>query len=166
MAAREPSCFRVYADEAGSNVNFDKEARTRYLIFTLSPEALWRANFRDLGGSVTRMVAFAAGGRIDETIVAEEITRLRRQWTPGDDDDDAALLRAMLGDEALGALDKFDQIQLTGTIRRCRQYSCVSAAGRALFSASTRKSCVSNDADRLRKYLARFGLRWEEIAGK
>ncbi len=159
--------LRRYADEAGSNVSFNKEARTRYLTFAFSPEAPWRANFRDLGGSVTRMATFAAGGRIDEAIVAEEIARLQRQWATGVEDDDAALLQAVLGAEALAGLDKFDQIQLAGTIRLCRQLPSLSAAGRALFSASrARKAAASNDADRLRKYLARFGLKWEEVTSQ
>lgn len=34
----------------------------------------------------------------------------------------------------------------------------LSEAGRALFSASRARRTSANDADRLRKYLARFGL--------
>jgi sigma54-dependent transcription regulator len=33
-------------------------------------------------------------------------------------------------------------------------------AGRTLFSVSRQRRTTSNDADRLRKYLARFGLTW------
>jgi transcriptional regulatory protein RtcR len=41
----------------------------------------------------------------------------------------------------------------------------LSAAGRMLFTASRARKASSNDADRLRKYLARFGLDWQTIAG-
>lgn len=155
--------LRRYEVEAGNNVSFNKEAGTLYLSFALSPEAEWRANFRDLSGSITRMATFAAGGRIDEAIVAEEIGRLRQVWYAGGDDE-TDLLRTMLGEERLAELDRFDQIQLAGTIKICRQHGSLSASGRTLFSASrTRKAGSPNDADRLRKYLARFGLDWASI---
>ena len=39
----------------------------------------------------------------------------------------------------------------------------LSAAGRELFAVSRARKANPNDADRLRKYLARFGLRWQEL---
>jgi transcriptional regulatory protein RtcR len=39
----------------------------------------------------------------------------------------------------------------------------LSAAGRALFDRSRERKKVANDADRLRKYLARFDLEWAEL---
>lgn len=56
------------------------------------------------------------------------------------------------------AIDLFDQIQLASVIRVCREHSSLSAAGRTLFAASRAQKASANDADRLRKYLARFGL--------
>ncbi|GLR66381.1 hypothetical protein GCM10010909_10610 [Acidocella aquatica] len=95
--------------------------------------------------------------------MAEEIGRLRQVWYAGGDDE-TDLLRTMLGEERLAELDRFDQIQLAGTIKICRQHASLSAAGRALFSASrTKKAGSPNDADRLRKYFSRFGLDWATI---
>ena len=37
------------------------------------------------------------------------------------------------------------------------------AEGRALFAASRGRRASTNDADRLRKYLARFGLGWADV---
>ena len=37
------------------------------------------------------------------------------------------------------------------------------AAGRELFAVSRKERSSTNDADRLRKYLARFGLSWERV---
>ena len=68
----------------------------------------------------------------------------------------------MLADPA--ALDAFDRVQLAAVIRTCRQTSSLSAAGRALFAASRAEKSSQNDADRLRKYLARFGLDWATVA--
>ena len=39
----------------------------------------------------------------------------------------------------------------------------LSAAGRELFAASRAQRASTNDADRLRKYLARFGIDWATI---
>jgi len=156
--------LRRHADEAGRNIAFNKEARERYLAFALSPEATWRANFRDLGASVTRMATFAAGGRIIEPIAAEEILRLRRLWgaqaEPGQD----GVLETLLGEAKLAELDEFDRMQLAATISVCQRHPSLSAAGRALFAASrAAKSGPTNDADRLRKYLSRFDLDWAAI---
>ena len=39
----------------------------------------------------------------------------------------------------------------------------LSALHANLFAASRRQRTSTNDADRLRKYLARFGLDWERV---
>ena len=39
-------------------------------------------------------------------------------------------------------------------------------AGRALFGASRSRRRTINDSDRLRKYLARFGLEWAGLVGR
>ena len=75
--------------------------------------------------------------------------------TDGDDDE---LLLALLGDERLAAIDRFDRVQLAAVVRCCRRTRSLSAAGRELFAVTRQKRAVANDADRLRKYLARFGL--------
>ncbi len=51
-------------------------------------------------------------------------------------------------------------------IAACQSARTLSEAGRNLFSASRAKKGSTNDADRLRKYLARFNLDWRTIAGK
>lgn len=46
----------------------------------------------------------------------------------------------------------------------CRASRTLSAAGRRLFSVSRMTKTSGNDADRLRKYLARFGLKFEDVS--
>ena len=152
-----------FAEREGSKVTFNREARQRYLSFATAPEAEWRSNFRDLGASVTRMATLAPAGRINETVVAEEIERLHRQWHGARHGEN--LLAELLGVERAAAIDLFDRAQLQEIIRVCRSCSTLSAAGRMLFAASRAQKASSNDADRLRKYLARFGLDWHMIAG-
>jgi len=154
-----------FAREHNLRVTFNREARERYLAFALSPAAPWRGNFRDLAASVTRMGTLARGGRIDEAGVAAEIARLRQRW--GEDaaaDDDG--LTALLGSQRLAELDRVERVQLAEVVRVCRASPSLSAAGRVLFQASRARKDNPNDADRLRKYLARHGLRWEQLSDR
>lgn len=57
----------------------------------------------------------------------------------------------------------FDRLQLEAVIRICRESSTLSDAGRRLFDHSRTQRTVVNDADRLRKYLMKFGLTWEKL---
>ena len=45
----------------------------------------------------------------------------------------------------------------------CRGAASLSAAGRVLFDRSRERKKIANDADRLRKYLARFDLEWSDV---
>ncbi len=122
-----------------------------------------KRKFRDLGASLTRMATLAPSGRITEAVVAEEIARLSQQWRPASDAP-SDVLGSLLGADRVAALDLFDRVQLAEVVRICRQHSTLSAAGGALFAASRAGRASVNDADRLRKYLARFGLDWSAIA--
>lgn len=151
-----------YALNQSEQIRFNVEARDRYLKFAVSPEASWRGNFRELSASVTRMATLAESGRITESVTTEEIERLQKDWrqeTPPDDVDQ------LLG-EAAAELDLFDRMQLKNVIDVCRQSATLSDAGRKLFSVSRLQKAKSNDADRLRKFLTRFGLDWEEVRKK
>jgi transcriptional regulatory protein RtcR len=153
-----------FSQREGVRATFNREARARYLAFALSDRATWRANFRDLGASVTRMATLAPGGRITEEIVAEEIARLETSWRRGAQSGPDDALRALLDEAALAEMDLFDRMQLAAVVRACRAHPSLSAAGRALFSASRAQKARVNDADRLRKYLVRFGLDWKTVA--
>jgi transcriptional regulatory protein RtcR len=152
-----------FAEREGSKVTFNREARQLFLGFATAPEAEWRSNFRDLGASVTRMATLAPAGRINEEVVNEEIERLQRQWRGARRDDGEAMLVALLGPERVAAIDLFDRVQLCQIIALCRDCASLSAAGRLLFAASRAQKASANDADRLRKYLARFGLDWRMV---
>lgn len=151
-----------FAEREGVRVTFNKEARDRYLAFAMSPEALWTSNFRDLAGSVTRMATFSPKGRIDRDCVESEIVRLRRLW--GGTSAAPDLLVDVLDAEQLDAIDPFDRVQLAHVVATCRASRSLSEAGRALFTASRARRSSSNDADRLRKYLGRFGLSWAQVS--
>jgi transcriptional regulatory protein RtcR len=148
-----------WSREQHQRVAFNREARNRYLAFASSADARWSGNFRDLGASVMRMATLAEGGRIQTALVDEEIARLRRQWR---NSGEPSPLEALLG-ERLGELDHFDRAQLEDVVRVCAKAKSLSQAGRELFAVSRAQRASTNDADRLRKYLARFGLDWEQV---
>lgn len=155
--------LRRHADADGRAVTFNTEARRRYIAFAISGEAAWSANFRDLGASVSRMATLAPAGRITEDIVAGEIARLRQQWRGPEETDRDTILMEFLDEDSLARIDPFDRAQLAAVLDTCRRAQSLSAAGRALFAQSRQAKSSSNDADRLRKYLARFGLDWARI---
>jgi transcriptional regulatory protein RtcR len=152
-----------FAQRMGMQVTFNKEARQRFLQFAASPEARWPGNFRDLNGAVVRMATLAPGGRITIDLVDEEIARLRRAWDnqPKRGDDNG--VEKLLGASRWQEIDLFDRIQLTGVVQICRESKTLSDAGRRLFGTSRNRKATTNDADRLRKYLSRFGLEWQQI---
>ena len=152
-----------YARRTGKRVTFSREARERFLKFAVAREARWSGNFRDLNGAIVRMATLAPGGRITSEVVNDEIERLRGGWRAQPESEGEALLERLLGREALNALDLFDRHQLASVIKVCRESSTLSDAGRTLFLTSREKKKTVNDADRLRKYLARFGLDWREL---
>lgn len=164
-----------HAERSGKMARFNREARELFLSLSASPAAAWRGNFRDLSAGVMRMATLAHGGRITAEIVTEEWQRLQSAWqgvsgpetfcegrTDATTHDDAALLRDLLGENFAG-LDPFDRPQLACVIRACRDARSLSEAGRALFAESRKKKAHPNDADRLRKYLASFGLDWKSV---
>jgi transcriptional regulatory protein RtcR len=155
-----------FARAEGRKVAFNREARESYLAFAVSARARWSANFRDLSASITRMATLAPNGRINEEVARDEIARLERLWTRGAGDPALDLLDDVLGAERSRSIDLFDRSQLAAVIAQCRAGPSLSAAGRALFDVSRLDKSSSNDADRLRKYLARFGLGFAEIAGR
>lgn len=152
-----------FAEREGERITFNKEARDRYLAFATSAAALWPGNFRDLASSVTRMATFSPKGRIDVALVEAEIVRLSGSWRPHGVLDDG--LGAILPGGALAELDPFDRVQLAHVVATCRQSRSLSEAGRTLFAASRTQRASTNDADRLRKYLARFALAWADVSG-
>jgi len=164
--------LRAFGAEHGQMVRFNKEARDRYMRFAMSAQARWSGNFRDLSASVTRMATLAEAGRITGEIVDAEALRLARLWQPAAAgpadglparDGDAVDLDALLGEAAAAQLDRFDALQLQAVVRACRASKSLSEAGRSLFAVSRQAKRQPNDADRLKKYLARFGLAWDAL---
>jgi transcriptional regulatory protein RtcR len=161
-----------FSSRTGNRVTINKEARELFLDFAVSGRALWTANFRDLGGAVTRMATLATNGRITVREVREEIRCLERRWRGTSTSKkesgsrlSTANLTAIIGREKLDQLDLFDQAALEKVVEICRSSATIADAGRTLFNRSRLKKSTLNDSDRLRKYLAKFDLDWRQVAG-
>ncbi|HEY6877034.1 MAG TPA: sigma 54-interacting transcriptional regulator, partial [Polyangiales bacterium] len=141
-----------YARENGRRAAFLTDARKRFDGFARS--APWKANFRDLSAAVTRMATLAPAGRIRVSEVQEEIARLETSWQGTQAQDRVHTLLGNRADE----IDLFDRAQLETVLEVCARSATLSEAGRVLFANSRSKRSSTNDADRLRKYLARFDL--------
>lgn len=148
----------------GRKTGFNADALARYLRFAENPATPWPGNLRDLQASAQRMAVLAQRGRVTLAMVEDEIAALTAQWAAMAADPDAALLAGLPGLPDM--LDEFDRVQLAAVVRACRESASLSAAGRRLFAATRAGKASPNDADRLRKYLARFGLDWAAVTAR
>jgi transcriptional regulatory protein RtcR len=96
-------------------------------------------------------------------VTSTVLPRKTGDWHDAAPPRDEALLLGLLGPERLAKLDRFDRVQLAEVVRVCAAARSLAAAGRALFAASRQRKKLANDADRIRKYLARFGLAWADV---
>jgi transcriptional regulatory protein RtcR len=152
-----------FAEKTGRRVTFSKEARERFLDFALSPAAIWIGNFRDLNAAVARMATLASGGRISTHLVDEETNRLTAAWHTPVSPQHGDVLEQLLTLKQTEEIDLFDRAQLAFVVEVCKRSRSLSEAGRTLFGASRARKSLANDADRLRKYLARFGVEFARI---
>ena len=156
--------LKKFAGVSGNLLRFTVESKKHYLRFSTSGEALWRGNFRDLNASIHRMATLADTARIGIDNVEDEILLLKKQWRQTDDNGYMDCLTEVMSDEQIAEIDPFDIPQLVNVIQVCRESKSMVQAGRSLFTVSRLTKKVSNDSDRLRKYLAKFDLSWDDIS--
>jgi transcriptional regulatory protein RtcR len=147
----------------GLNITMNREAKQRFLAFAST--WAWPGNFRDFDAAVTRMATLAEGGRITEDVVSDELARLQASASASaaDDTNGGARVSLVLGEERAARLDRFDRVQLEDVLTVCQKARSLSEAGRELFASSRAERTSVNDADRLRKYLARFELEFADV---
>jgi transcriptional regulatory protein RtcR len=158
--------LRRFAETEGRQISLNKEARAAFLTFAEAPDTPWHGNFRDFNAAIVRMGTLAPRGRIRREDVEEEIARLRAGWrreTPAAGG--GKVLLEILGEARCEDLDEFDRVQLAHVLAVCRECKTLAEAGRRLFAASRKKRAALNDTDRLKKYLAKWGLAFADTAG-
>ena len=141
--------------QLGRKTEFNAGVLAHCLGFARDPTTSWPDNLRDLRASAHRMVVLAEHGRITLAMVETGIGALCGQWAAAAAGTDVRIPAEVLADP--GTLDELDRAQLAAV---CRESASLPAAGRRLFTISQQKKTSQNDANRLRKYLARFGLDW------
>jgi transcriptional regulatory protein RtcR len=109
------------------------------------------------------MSTLAEGGRINKNVAENEFARLVAGWRRPERNEYQDILEEVLGPKKVRKLDLFDKAQLAQVLKACKEAKNISEAGRRLFSESRKKKKTANDADRLRKYLKKFGLTWENV---
>jgi transcriptional regulatory protein RtcR len=109
------------------------------------------------------MATLCSVGRISVDVVEEEIGRLLASWRTEENEDTTQNLSNLLSEEKLATLDLFDKVQLEHIVAICRRSRSLSEAGRLLYNQSRSRKSTANDADRLRKYLSRFDLSWQDL---
>ncbi len=160
-----------FAKKAGHMVSFNKAAREKYLAFAKSPTSLWKANFRDLNSSVTRMATLSEGGRISVDLVDDEIVRLKEYWSDGADGDSFgpdsqktdSQIAQLVGEKAALDIDLFDKYLLMGVSQVCKGSSSMADAGRKLFNVSRQNKKSNNDSHRLKQILAKYDLSFDDF---
>ncbi|MFB2539576.1 MULTISPECIES: RNA repair transcriptional activator RtcR [unclassified Acinetobacter] len=153
-----------FATQQQRQLRFYQDALQDYLAFAQSNDATWQGNFRDLIASVTRMATLTDGAYINRDTVHQEIDQLKQLWGVSQAiENKNNILEKLFSAERLAELDEFDVIQLQGVIARCMQCKSMADAGRQLFAQSRQDKRNTNDSDRIKKYLARFGLTWVDI---
>lgn len=180
--------------EQQQQYQFAPEARQLYENFATSVDATWQGNFRDLTASMIRLTTLAESKVIRNDDVQAEIERLTHLWAlpnglgshqsnqmtnknslsntkPKTELDSKIIeqsshniLRQYLDNDALAMIDPFDAVQLAYVIEVCINHKNQAAAGRYLYANSRDKLRSPNDSDRLRKYLMKFGLRFDELS--
>lgn len=155
-----------YAERTGDFVRFNKEARSKFLNFATSSDAKWIANFRDLNGAVVRLCTLAFSGRITLDILDEEIKRLKDLWDIERFSGQENLIENYKHIIDINQIDLFEQIQIEGVLRVCTESKSLSDAGRKLFATSRLSKTSSNDSDRLKKFLSKYGITWEMTQNK
>jgi transcriptional regulatory protein RtcR len=147
----------------GTRISINDEAKKAFLEFARSAEATWEGNFRDLKAAVIRMGIFSDQGRVTVPVVSREVNRLREEWAEVTESGSYPLTELALGTEGASGIDHFDKPQLEEVLRVCLLSRNRSDAGKKLYNVSRGRKKSTNDADRLNKYLEKFGLDWDGV---
>ena len=109
------------------------------------------------------MSTLAPGGRITKEVVQEEISRLKVLWSTAESDINKKFLNEVIGADRAEQLDRFEKVQLADVLKVCKESKNMSEAGRKVFAVSRKNKRKTNDSDRLRKYLAKYNIKWNDI---
>ena len=152
-------------------VKFNKEAKSAYLKFALSDEALWVRNFRDLSASMERMGILSDEGVITEEVVMAEIMRLKALWRVNKPKTscniDWVVNAVCAAGGSLQSISRHDAAVLREVIEVCRASKNARTAAITLYSVREDEHStlpISNPGARLANYLKRYELTYKNVA--
>lgn len=146
--------------EFSTSLRFRGPAKRKYLELAMSGQSNWEFSLEDLHRSLGRLAMASTEEGITSEMVKAEFELLHDEWAAEVCEDP---LLQIVPQEMRYELDLFQKTQLMEVIRICMRSRSLSEAGRRLFASSRARKKSVNDADRLRKYLQRFGLEWRNI---
>lgn len=153
-----------FQEKYGEAVRFNSEAKKRYIEFAVAPDTPWKANFRDLNASITRMATLSDGGRIDAANVRNEIETLNYLWqTETSNTNNQIKLDDLLPKMVIEEMDYIEKIELTAVVQMCAQSKDAATASRALYDKSRLRRKTKNDSHRLLQYLKKYDLHFDII---
>jgi len=157
--------LRRYCKENKTKVRFNKESRNQFLKFSISDQALWKRNFRDLSASIERMSTLCDRGIINEAIVASEIKRLEKSWSNSKaktNDELVEKLYLVLAKEIYQDLDMLEVAQLKVFIGASVNAKSAAEAARRVYT-NQNGECPVNPGSMFAKTLKRFRLHFDDI---
>jgi transcriptional regulatory protein RtcR len=160
-----------YFTKYRQHVVFTHAARKRFLNFATAADTPWPGNFRDFSMAVQRVCLLADTGVIGLQHVEDEIARLKMLWKSleiceSHENTQYPFVQKVLGAPFVLENDPFELVQVEEVLRVCRKQKTLSQAGRSLFSSSRSKRAKLNDSDRLRKFLLKYNLTWEDVKAR
>jgi transcriptional regulatory protein RtcR len=150
--------LRRFREESGAKVRFSPSARAAFLKFATSSDATWLRNFRDLRNAVVRMGTLSESGVITEQVVEQEVIRLSRQWG-GACAEASVVIPSRLKEELM----HLDYKMLEEVVRVCQASLRLTDAAKTLYQKGGGDCDIQNPASRLKNYLSRFGVDFEEV---
>lgn len=143
----------------------ETKALDLYVGFATSDRAPWPGNFPELAASLERLCSFAAAsGVMDHGVARREVLHLNASWEASDPG--RSRVERVLGLAASRDLDRVDRAALEEVLLVCSATTSMAEAGKLLFAKSRERRSTLNDSDRMKKYLARYGLDWAQIQHK
>lgn len=151
-----------------TRISMSRPARKAFLAYAL--KAPWEGNFREFSAMILRLATLATGGRITEADVQFELDQVRHRLHQ--DQSEMGEMGQALPIHAREivarfelALDRIEIVQLEEVLQAIHETKSMAEAGRALFAHSRALKSNPNDTDRVRKFLARHGLTYEQAKG-
>ena len=168
----------LFRNHVNRGVVITDEARKLFMDYALAETTTWDGNFRELRNMVARIGTLARDGEIRPSDVEREIQRMdtiskssqstTTASTRTESDSDRAesedpYLKSLLGSGYSERMDAIDIATLKYVLDVCRTCTSAAEAGRKLYNVTRENRSVSNDSDRIAKFLKTYKLKFSQL---